>query len=59
MSKKITQSLPDRKRILPVRFLLLDVDGVMTDGTISYTENGGEIKSFDAKDGAGDGAKCL
>ena len=33
------------------KFLVLDVDGVMTDGGIIYTENGDEIKKFNAKDG--------
>lgn len=36
-----------------VRLLLLDVDGVLTDGTIIYTENGGEIKAFHTRDGMG------
>lgn len=36
-----------------IRLLLLDVDGVMTDGRIHYSEDGGEIKSFDVKDGHG------
>ncbi len=53
MSKKIIKTPPEREKILPLRFLILDVDGVMTDGSISYTENGGEVKSFNAKDGAG------
>ncbi len=33
------------------KFLVLDIDGVMTDGGIIYTENGDEIKKFNAKDG--------
>lgn len=36
-----------------IRLLLLDVDGIMTDGRIYYDANGGEIKSFDVKDGHG------
>ena len=36
-----------------VRMLLLDVDGVMTDGGIYYSERGGEIKRFNAQDGYG------
>jgi 3-deoxy-D-manno-octulosonate 8-phosphate phosphatase (KDO 8-P phosphatase) len=36
-----------------IRLLLLDVDGIMTDGRIHYTEHGDEIKSFDVKDGHG------
>jgi YrbI family 3-deoxy-D-manno-octulosonate 8-phosphate phosphatase len=33
------------------KFLVLDIDGVMTDGGIIYTEAGDEIKKFNAKDG--------
>lgn len=36
-----------------IKLLLLDVDGVMTDGRIIYDNNGGEIKAFDVKDGHG------
>ena len=36
-----------------VNTLFLDVDGVFTDGKVSITENGDEIKSFDVKDGLG------
>ncbi|MHC4870522.1 MAG: KdsC family phosphatase [Planctomycetota bacterium] len=41
------------KRLCQVELLILDVDGVMTDGRISYTDDGKEIKSFNAQDGAG------
>ena len=37
----------------PIRLLLLDVDGVLTDGTITYTHEGTEIKSFHTRDGFG------
>ena len=33
------------------RFLVLDVDGVMTDGGMYYTESGDEFKKFNTKDG--------
>lgn len=36
-----------------IKLLLLDVDGVMTDGRITYDSNGVESKSFDVKDGHG------
>lgn len=36
-----------------IRLLLLDVDGVMTDGRIIYDSHGGETKAFDVKDGHG------
>ncbi len=36
-----------------VKLLLLDVDGVLTDGSIIYNDQGTEIKAFNAKDGLG------
>ncbi len=36
-----------------IRLLLLDVDGVMTDGRIFYDEKGREIKCFHVQDGQG------
>jgi len=36
-----------------IKLLLLDVDGVMTDGRIIYLDDGGESKAFDVKDGHG------
>jgi 3-deoxy-D-manno-octulosonate 8-phosphate phosphatase (KDO 8-P phosphatase) len=39
-----------------VRLILMDVDGVLTDGRIAYVPNGSgfeEVKSFDVADGAG------
>lgn len=36
-----------------IRLLALDVDGVLTDGRLWYTDDGGEIKAFHAHDGAG------
>lgn len=38
---------------MAIKLLGLDVDGVMTDGTIHYTEHGEEIKAFNAHDGLG------
>jgi len=35
-----------------VRLIIFDVDGVLTDGSITYTSNGTEIKSFNVQDGA-------
>ncbi|MEZ4721369.1 MAG: HAD-IIIA family hydrolase [Flavobacteriales bacterium] len=34
-----------------IRFVFLDVDGVMTEGGMFYTEDGDEFKRFDTKDG--------
>lgn len=36
-----------------IKLLAFDVDGVMTDGSITYDENGVEYKTFNAKDGYG------
>lgn len=36
-----------------IKLLALDVDGVMTDGGMYYTEGGEEVKRFDTKDGRG------
>lgn len=36
-----------------LRLMAFDVDGVMTDGSIYYTDNGTELKAFNALDGAG------
>jgi 3-deoxy-D-manno-octulosonate 8-phosphate phosphatase (KDO 8-P phosphatase) len=36
-----------------VELLLLDVDGVLTDGRIVYTDGGEEIKAFHVRDGSG------
>jgi 3-deoxy-D-manno-octulosonate 8-phosphate phosphatase (KDO 8-P phosphatase) len=42
-----------RKRVERVRILVLDVDGVMTDGRLIYHDNGTESKAFDVRDGHG------
>ena len=51
MPKKLSTSLI--KKIKAVKLLILDVDGVMTDGRIIYDDDGKEIKIFDVKDGHG------
>lgn len=42
-----------RERLLKIRLLLLDVDGVLTDGRIIYDDRGIETKAFDVRDGHG------
>ena len=42
-----------KEKLQQLRLLLLDVDGVLTDGSITYTDTGEQIKSFNAKDGLG------
>lgn len=36
-----------------IKLLAFDVDGVMTDGSVTYDENGVEYKTFNVKDGHG------
>ncbi|MDP6633899.1 MAG: HAD-IIIA family hydrolase [Phycisphaerae bacterium] len=45
-----TTDLPD---LTGIELLVLDVDGVMTDGRIMLTGAGDEIKAFNVRDGAG------
>jgi 3-deoxy-D-manno-octulosonate 8-phosphate phosphatase (KDO 8-P phosphatase) len=46
-----TAAVVDRAR--RVQLLVLDVDGVLTDGRIYLTERGEELKVFDVRDGSG------
>jgi 3-deoxy-D-manno-octulosonate 8-phosphate phosphatase (KDO 8-P phosphatase) len=41
------------RRARRIRFLILDVDGVMTDGGLYYSADGVELKRFNAHDGYG------
>jgi 3-deoxy-D-manno-octulosonate 8-phosphate phosphatase (KDO 8-P phosphatase) len=43
----------NREKLQNIKLLLLDVDGVLTDGKIVYTDSGEQIKAFDVKDGHG------
>jgi 3-deoxy-D-manno-octulosonate 8-phosphate phosphatase (KDO 8-P phosphatase) len=50
----LTEEIEKKETILSsfnFKFLVVDIDGVMTDGGIIYTESGDEIKKFNAKDG--------
>ena len=38
---------------MSIELLVLDVDGTMTDGKITYSASGDEVKSFNVKDGLG------
>lgn len=40
-------------RAARIELLVLDVDGVLTDGRITYTAGGEELKSFHVRDGSG------
>ena len=50
MSKPDSAVLTAAKNI---KLLLLDVDGVLTDGHLYYGNNGEELKAFDIQDGLG------
>jgi 3-deoxy-D-manno-octulosonate 8-phosphate phosphatase (KDO 8-P phosphatase) len=41
------------EKAVKIRLVFLDVDGVLTDGSINMNDRGEEIKSFDIKDGLG------
>ncbi len=41
------------QRASKIKLAAFDIDGVMTDGSITYDENGVEYKTFNAKDGHG------
>lgn len=40
-------------KLRKIKLLILDVDGVLTDGRIILTNHGDEVKSFNVKDGLG------
>ena len=42
-----------QERAQKIKLLILDVDGVLTDGRIIYDSKGGELKLFDVHDGLG------
>jgi 3-deoxy-D-manno-octulosonate 8-phosphate phosphatase (KDO 8-P phosphatase) len=55
MTVSTLDSLPQplKDRLRSVKLLLLDVDGVLTDGGLYFANGGDEWKRFDVKDGAG------
>ena len=42
-----------KERIFKVKLLILDIDGVLTDGRIIYGDYGDELKFFNVQDGFG------
>jgi len=48
---KVTGAL--RERLAAIEWIVFDVDGVLTQGDIIYTDQGVEVKAFDVKDGLG------
>ncbi len=54
LEKLLKENIAVNEKILKkfdFKFLVLDIDGVMTDAGIIYTETGDEIKKFNARDG--------
>lgn len=43
----------EKKRALPVKMIIMDVDGTLTDGTLFVLPDGEEVKSYNVKDGLG------
>ena len=41
------------KKVSGIKLAAFDIDGVMTDGSLTFDENGVEYKTFNAKDGQG------
>ena len=41
------------ERARKIRVAIFDVDGVLTDGTLYYTDAGAELKAFNVHDGHG------
>ena len=46
-----------QERAKQIRLLVLDVDGILSDGRLTFTNNADELKSFDVQDGFG--LKCI
>ena len=42
-----------KKKCLKVKLVITDVDGVLTDGGMFYSENGEMLKKFNTRDGMG------
>jgi len=41
------------QRAVPIKMFLLDVDGVLTDGKLYFSNSGDELKAFNIQDGLG------
>jgi YrbI family 3-deoxy-D-manno-octulosonate 8-phosphate phosphatase len=46
-----TPMFVDSQKAKNIKLLILDIDGVMTDAGMFFTENGDQIKKYNAKDG--------
>ena len=53
LNRRLRISSELRSRLRKIRCLLMDVDGVLTDGKLHFTTDGIESKTFDVQDGHG------
>ncbi len=54
MTQAIEAASPSvTERLARVRLLALDVDGTLTDGAVTFTDDGRELKTFHIRDGLG------
>jgi 3-deoxy-D-manno-octulosonate 8-phosphate phosphatase (KDO 8-P phosphatase) len=53
MARAMTSTLTAKERARRVRAAAFDVDGVLTDGRLYYTDSGEELKAFHVLDGHG------
>lgn len=51
MEHRLTDEVVERAK--KIKLLLMDCDGVMTDGRLYYTESGEQMKVFNVRDGQG------
>ena len=51
MERKLTNEILERAK--KIKLLLMDCDGVLTDGRLYYTERGEQMKVFNVRDGQG------
>ena len=51
MEHKLTDEIVERAK--KIKLLLMDCDGVLTDGRLYYTESGEQMKVFNVRDGQG------
>ena len=47
----VSTIVKNEEKLQNIKLLILDVDGVMTDGGMYFTENGDQIKKYNTKDG--------
>ena len=45
--------MKDKDQLIKIKYLIIDVDGTLTDAGIYYDEKGNELKKFCTKDAAG------